>query len=481
MAYEIGSGVAKDFAQALNWYRQSAGRGLAQAMKKLGGLAEEGRGLPQNYIDAYKWFELAAKQYSDPSDANERAGALKSRDRLAARMTQGQIAEAQRLAREWTPQEDAPEKGTPKASAGGGAPQQSASRESPPAPGAARPQPSPSPPASPSSGDDDTLVSDVQTLLIGLGFDPGPVDGSLGPTTRRAIEAFQRSQSLPVDGRVTPALRYRLAEVFMARSRDGTLPGRGQVATRGKDDAAPGREERPAPSSPPSPSRGAAKSGGSGRAPADDSGGDSSGTGFYVSGEGHVLTNAHVVEGCREMQVTVPASPPVAAAVVATDETADLALLKVGGAVRAVAPFHGGPSPRIGEPVVVFGFPLAGALATSGNLVTGTLSALAGLRNNPRHYQITAPVQPGNSGGSLLGEDGGVIGVVVSKLNASRVAAVTGDIPQNVNFAVKASAAIGFLEANGVLPAYTTGAEKLSPADAGALAQKFTVMVVCRQ
>ena len=103
-----------------------------------------------------------------------------------------------------------------------------------------------------------------------------------------------------------------------------------------------------------------------------------------------------------------------------------------------------------GEDVVVYGFPLAGVLSSAGNIVTGNVTALAGLGDDSRFLQISAPVQPGNSGGPLLDRQGNVIGVVVSKLNALRVASVTGDIPQNVNFSIKASVAKGFLDAHNV-------------------------------
>ena len=122
---------------------------------------------------------------------------------------------------------------------------------------------------------------------------------------------------------------------------------------------------------------------------------------------------------------------------------------------------------------------MVGALATSGNLTEGILSALVGLGDDSRYFQITVPVQQGNSGGALLDSSGNVVGIVSSKLNALMVAKITGDIPQNVNFAIKASLAREFLEANGIDYKLRTSSGSLTTADIGDLARKFTVRVLC--
>jgi S1-C subfamily serine protease len=103
---------------------------------------------------------------------------------------------------------------------------------------------------------------------------------------------------------------------------------------------------------------------------------------------------------------------------------------------------------RVGEPVAAFGFPLSSMLASSGNFTLGDVTALAGIGDDTRYLQISAPVQPGSSGGPLLDERGNLVGVVTSKLNALKTAALTGDFPQNVNFAIKASALTAFLGSN---------------------------------
>jgi S1-C subfamily serine protease len=109
----------------------------------------------------------------------------------------------------------------------------------------------------------------------------------------------------------------------------------------------------------------------------------------------------------------------------------------------------------------------------------GIISALSGLKNDRRTIQITPPVQPGNSGGLLLGENGSVVGVVVSKLDAAQIAEVTGDIPQNVNFAVSLGTLQSFLNANGVPYVLDDSSAIKSPADISADASRYTVMLEC--
>lgn len=170
------------------------------------------------------------------------------------------------------------------------------------------------------------------------------------------------------------------------------------------------------------------------------------GTGFFVSNVGHIVTNNHVVADCRTVEIRGGRKLQV----VARDPDADLALLKADAPPSTVAVFRGGAPPKLGEGVVVFGFPLPGILSSEGNVTTGVLSATTGLQDDVRLIQVTAPIQPGNSGGPVLDTSGHVIGVVVSKLDVIQIAEVTGDVAQNVNFAVHWATLRSFLDDQGV-------------------------------
>lgn len=170
------------------------------------------------------------------------------------------------------------------------------------------------------------------------------------------------------------------------------------------------------------------------------------GTGFVISSQGHILTNNHVVAGCRTL-ATRDGKP---LQVLGRNGSSDLALLQADFVPSSVAVFRTGPASKLGDSVVAFGFPLPGLLSSDGNVSTGIQSATSGLQNDVRFIQISAPVQPGNSGGPLFDSSGHVIGVVVAKLDAVRVAQITGDVPQNVNFAVNLAEVRAFLDDAGV-------------------------------
>jgi S1-C subfamily serine protease len=137
--------------------------------------------------------------------------------------------------------------------------------------------------------------------------------------------------------------------------------------------------------------------------------------------------------------------------VVGLDKTADLALLKLREKLPAgasVLAFRAAARPAtMGEDVFTIGYPLSRMLGNSARMSRGLLSATAGLRDDPREMQVSAEIQPGNSGGPLLDRDGNVLGVINKTINPSRVAQATGGaLPQNINFAIKAVPVLDFVK-----------------------------------
>ena len=201
-------------------------------------------------------------------------------------------------------------------------------------------------------------------------------------------------------------------------------------------------------------------------------------TAFVVSDQGHLLSNHHVVSGCSQVRLTGNDKP---LKLLPQDAANDLALLQMPDKPQAVAVFRAANDLRQGESIVIYGYPLEGTLAAGGNLSPGVVSALAGVGNNTSQIQITAPVQPGNSGGPVLDGKGQVVGVVVQKLDAVKVAKLTGDVPQNVNFAINEATTRTFLDSNQV--PYKTGkwwnlmGKNLE--EVAAEARKYTVVVEC--
>jgi hypothetical protein len=118
-------------------------------------------------------------------------------------------------------------------------------------------------------------------------------------------------------------------------------------------------------------------------------------------------------------------------------------------------------------------------LTPQGNLTIGSVSALRGVRDNPDHIQVTTPVQPGNSGGALLDASGHVIGVVTSKLDATRALQAAGDVLQNINFAIGLEALERFLRRNGIRFAEAPSGAELRAADIGDSARLFSYSVRC--
>jgi len=206
---------------------------------------------------------------------------------------------------------------------------------------------------------------------------------------------------------------------------------------------------------------------------------NNTGTAFIVNAAGYAITNHHVVEGCAEVRAE---GRNGVVRVVTSDLVNDLAQLQIPGAVSAQAPIASNPAKlRQGEDIVVFGFPLNAVLSSGGNLTPGVVSALTGLGNNTNQIQITAPIQPGSSGSPVINKKGEVVGVVAMKLSDSKMARATGQVGQNVNFAVSGQTLKTFLDTHkveyGNSGMFSFGSK--NTADLAEEARKWTLVVEC--
>jgi hypothetical protein len=153
----------------------------------------------------------------------------------------------------------------------------------------------------------------------------------------------------------------------------------------------------------------------------------SSGSGFYVSNLGHIITNHHVIDGCGSMQVHVKGKM-IEAIKIADDVMNDLALLKIEGTPGHVFALSD-KSPYPLQDIIVAGFPFGERFSSSLKFTQGIVSSLTGIGNNYSEIQIDAALQPGNSGGPIMDELGNIVGVAVSKLNAQKIFKEDGIIP----------------------------------------------------
>ena len=158
------------------------------------------------------------------------------------------------------------------------------------------------------------------------------------------------------------------------------------------------------------------------------------GSGFLVDG-GYVLTCWHVVDGAKRVSILLNGKEQVAS-VIQKDAANDIAILKVsdggkGGGLNLSAEV------KLGEKVFTLGYPHPDLQGSNVKFTTGSISSLTGIDNSPRYFQISAPLQSGNSGGPLFDEHGNLVGIVAAKLDSLATLAMTGDLPQNVNYAIK--------------------------------------------
>jgi S1-C subfamily serine protease len=177
----------------------------------------------------------------------------------------------------------------------------------------------------------------------------------------------------------------------------------------------------------------------------------SSGTCFAVHPDGWLVTAAHVVSQATRVEIQI-GGLTVPAVVAARDEDHDLALLRVGVPTPNYISLGQFSDLKIGLPIYTLGFPLRGVLTDEIRFTNGTLSSMSGLRKSDGVLQVSVPVQPGNSGGPLLTEQGLLVGVIVSRAADLEVLKQSGSLPENIAFATSCNYVHKMLEAASVRP-----------------------------
>jgi S1-C subfamily serine protease len=202
----------------------------------------------------------------------------------------------------------------------------------------------------------------------------------------------------------------------------------------------------------------------------------SSGTGFAVSSDGHVITNHHVIEGCQKVRIHHKGKS-IPATVVTFDPRNDLALLK--GDFRPSTVFSlSNQKPELLQDVYVAGYPFGRKISTSVKVTKGIISSLTGIGNNFSNIQIDAALQPGNSGGPILDDRGNVVGVAVAKLDIKKILKDFGVIPEDTNFGIKTNVVRSLLESNNVdLP--NPNQRKISKSKLGRMISDGTYYLSC--
>jgi TPR repeat protein len=390
--YFNGQGISQNFAEAAKWYHKAADQGNPQAQYNFGVMCGAGNGVPQDAAESVKWYRKAADQGYGPAQSN-----------LGAMCFEGQgvtqdYAEAVKWWRKAAEQNDVNAEYSLGVCYANGASVETNYAEA-------------------VKWWHEAAEQGHANAQYNLGASYANGDG----VTKNYIEAYKweslaaaqgveiaKKYLLIVEIRMTPeqvAEAQRLAASFVTRKE---TPGSSSANS----------------ASPTKPSF--------------------TGTGFFITEDGYLVSNYHVVKNAAKVRLLTGAGL-IDATVVKVDAANDLALLKAVGKFTPL-PVAASRGVKLGGTVATVGFPNIGMQGFSPKLAKGEIASLSGAADDARYFQISVPVQPGNSGGALVDARGNVVGVVSAKLDAATALAASGALPENVNYAVKSSFLLSFLE-----------------------------------
>ena len=276
------------------------------------------------------------------------------------------------------------------------------------------------------------LVSSIQELLTILGYETGEIDGVLGRLTISGIKAFQKASKIEMDGKPSDNLIILLQE--------GVRIQNNKIALFPEDTL------RNLPIA-------------------------STGTGFYIN-QNSLVTNYHVIQKCNYISI----EEGERLIIKAQDQVNDVAILESKTQSNSFLSLSNNPA--LGESIYAAGYPYNDVLK-SFNFTSGNVSSLLGTGSNISHFQLTAPVQPGNSGGPILNSKGGVIGITVSGFGVE-FSKAKNTIPQNIAFGIKIGVIKDILSEKGI--EYTAGDEYWfdgSQKEIASLSKDASVVINC--
>lgn len=275
------------------------------------------------------------------------------------------------------------------------------------------------------------LVRSIQELLTILGYETGKIDGVLGPLTIAGIKAFEKTNEQDLTGTPSDQLLVSLQESIRQRNnelaRSNELPKELPVV--------------------------------------------STGTGFFIN-KSHLVTNYHVVQKCNYLSIQKMGLLSIET----QDQVNDIAVLASNEESKSFLKLHN--NPELGQSIYTGGYPYNDVLDNF-NFTIGNISSLRGTQSNISQFQFTAPVQPGSSGGPILNNRGGVVGVTVSGLGAG-FAEARNTLPQNIAFGIKVGVVKDILSEEGT--PFTDGQEfwfSSSQEKIAQLAKDSSVVIQC--
>jgi hypothetical protein len=394
LCYDFGEDVAKDHVEAVKWFRKAAEQNLADAQYNLGVCYAEGEGVVKDYVEAVKWLRKAAEQ--NLASAQYKLGFCYANGQGVAK----DYVEAVKWYRKAAEQNDAPAQGNLGFCYEKGY-------------GVAK-----------------NHVEAVkwwrkaaEQNLASAQYTLGVCYGEGQSVTKDYVEGYKWFLLAAAQG--NEAAKRDMATVEGWMTREQIVEGQ-KLARNFKP-----REV---------PSTGRDRSGGliAQMLP------ESSGTGFFITEDGYLITNEHVAGSGAQVRLVTEAGL-ISAKVMKADSANDLTLLKAEGKFAAL-PVVSSRAMKMGSTVATVGFPNIGLQGFAPKLAKGEIAALSGAQDDARYFQVSVPVQPGNSGGALVDERGNVVGVVAAKLSAEAALATSGALPENVNYAVKSTLLLSFLE-----------------------------------